>query len=294
MTAPRPPSRIDQTLTIAVLALLIVGCYLVLQPFLTAVVWAAILSVTAWPLYLRLRHSVGNRHGVAALLMVLAIALTLLAPFVIVGATIADNAERVGDTLRSLAERGPPEPPAWVAGIPVVGERASTYWGSFTHDTARVLDELRKWSEPLRKAVFAGGATVLGGFLQLSLSILLAYFFFRDGDTAQARLRAAIERIAPRRGTRLMDVAAATVRGVVLGILGTALAQGVLMAVGAWIAGMHAAPLLGFLVFLLSPVPIGPPLVWGAAALWLFAQDQPGWAIFMLVWGAASCRPSTT
>jgi predicted PurR-regulated permease PerM len=47
----KTPTRIDQMLTLAVLALLIVGCFLVLQPFITAVVWAAILCVTSWPLF---------------------------------------------------------------------------------------------------------------------------------------------------------------------------------------------------------------------------------------------------
>ena len=32
-------------------------------------------------------------------------------------------------------------------------------------------------------------------------------------------------------------------------------------------------------------VPIGPPLIWGGAAAWLFYQDQHGWALFMLVYG---------
>jgi hypothetical protein len=45
-TPKKQPTRIDHTLTLAGLALLIVGCFLVLQPFLTAVVLAAILCVT--------------------------------------------------------------------------------------------------------------------------------------------------------------------------------------------------------------------------------------------------------
>jgi predicted PurR-regulated permease PerM len=36
---------------------------------------------------------------------------------------------------------------------------------------------------------------------------------------------------------------------------------------------------------MLSMVPIGPPLIWGGAAAWLFAQDQTGWAIFMAIYG---------
>ena len=188
--------------------------------------------------------------------------------------------------LQRLVAEGPPAPPEWVAQIPLVGPQLADYWGGFAHDTARLVEELRKLAEPARRLALSGGTTLLAGLLQLSLSILIAFFFFRDGDAILARLRAAGERIAGDRARRLLAVATETTRGVVLGILGTALVQGILMGLGAWMAGIDAAPLLGFLVFLLSPVPVGPPLIWGGAAALLMAQGETGWGIFMLVWGA--------
>jgi predicted PurR-regulated permease PerM len=55
--------------------------------------------------------------------------------------------------------------------------------------------------------------------------------------------------------------------------------------VGFLIAGVPGAVLLGFATFFLSMVPIGPPLIWGGAAAWLYGQDQSGWAIFMVLYG---------
>ncbi len=282
----RPPTRIDQTLTIAVLALLLVGVFFVLQPFLTAIVWAVILAATLWPLFVWLRDRLNGRSSLAAFLVVSLVALTVFAPFVIVGATIAENADRVAGWVRMLAEEGPPEPPVWVGQLPYIGERAAEYWGGFAHDTSKVIDELRKIAEPARKVAVSGGATVLGALLQLALSIVIAFFLFQDGEALAGRLRGAAGRIAGERGQRLATVAAATVRGVVLGILGTALVQGVLAAIGFAIAGIKAAPLLGFVTFFLSPVPIGPPLVWIPAGLWLLKQGSTGMGIFVLGWGA--------
>ena len=278
--------RIDQTISLVALVLLVAGCYLVLKPFLTAIVWAAILSATTWPLFVRLRAALRGHTGLASLAMVILIALMLIAPFVIVGATIADNAEQLFALLQRFVAEGPPAPPEWVAQIPLAGPQLASYWGGFAHDTARLLEELRKLADPARKLALSGGTSVLAGLLQLSLSVLIAFFFFRDGDAILARLRTAGERIAGDRARRLLAVATVTTRGVVLGILGTALAQGILMGLGAWMAGIEAAPLLGFLVFLLSPVPVGPPLIWGGAAALLFMQGATGWGIFMLVWGA--------
>ena len=286
MPPSTPSSRIDQTLTLVVLALLIVGCFLVLRPFMTALLWAAILCTTAWPLYQRLLARLRGHATLAALLMVLAIAVILLAPFIVVGATIADNADRVAAWWRQLLETGPPELPAWIAQLPVIGPRAAEYWGSMAHDTAQVIEDLRKYIEPARKIALASGATFAAAVLQLALSIFIAFFFFRDGEIVVERLRGATERIAGERGFQLAVVAATTVRGVVLGILGTAIVQGVLAGLGLWIAGIKAAPLLGLLTFLLSPVPIGPPLVWVPAGLWLINVGETGWGLFVLAWGA--------
>src|SRR5438045_5453912 len=83
----------------------------------------------------------------------------------------------------------------------------------------------------------------------------------------------------------LLEIAGNTVRGVVYGILGTGLVQAVMAGIGFFIAGVPGAALLALLTFFLSVVPVGPPLVWIPAALWLFHQGSTGWGIFMLVWG---------
>jgi predicted PurR-regulated permease PerM len=75
------------------------------------------------------------------------------------------------------------------------------------------------------------------------------------------------------------------VRGVVYGILGTALVQSVIAGIGFAVAGIPQPGLLAFLTFFLSPLPVGPPLIWIPAALWLFARGSVGWGIFMICWG---------
>ncbi|MDQ2917412.1 MAG: AI-2E family transporter [Pseudomonadota bacterium] len=280
-----PPSRIDQTLQLAVLAMLIIGCYFVLQPFLTALVWAAILCTTTWPLYLRMHANLGGRDALAALAMVLLLSLLMLAPFIVVGATIADNAARMATWGRQILEAGPPEAPAWIARLPLIGERVADYWNSTAHDTAQLLSVLSQYLEPLRKFAVASGASVVGAVLQLALSIFIAWFMFRDGHAIVERMEAIAQRIAGDRGVHLASVATVTVRSVVLGVLGTALVQGVVAGIGFWIAGIGAATLLGLLTFVMSPVPIGPPLVWVPAGLWLINDGQTGWGIFVLLWG---------
>jgi predicted PurR-regulated permease PerM len=74
--------------------------------------------------------------------------------------------------------------------------------------------------------------------------------------------------------------------GVIYGIIGTGIVQAVLTAFGLWICGIPGAFLLGVATFFLSLIPVGAPLVWLPASLWLFYTGATGWAIFLFVWGA--------
>ena len=290
--SPTPPlspaaARIEQWITLVVLAVLVGGCYLVLKPFLTAVILAIILCCATWPVFARLQRAMGGRATWAALLVTLAVALVVLAPFVIVGISLAQNVNELLEHGKRLIDEGPPDPPAWVGQIPLVGEHARAYWAGIAHDSASFIGDLKQYIQPLQAFAISSGASVAQGALQLALSIFIAFFFYRDGEAMSRRLTAGVGRIAGANGQHLIGVAVATMRGVVYGILGTAIAQGVLAAVGFWLAGVPAAPLLGLVTFFLSPVPIGPPLIWAPAAFWLFSQDHAGWGVFMLIWGVA-------
>ncbi|HKQ24941.1 MAG TPA: AI-2E family transporter [Burkholderiales bacterium] len=275
----------DRILGVGALALLVAGCLLVLFPVVTALLLAVILAYSTWPLYVRLRHAVGGRNSVAAALMMVAATVFLLAPFVIVASGLADNAAALMEALRGVFDAGLPEMPPWVKTLPVVGASIDTYWRSLANDDSQLIEEMKNLIAPAREVLLKTGGFLVAGVLQLALSVLVAFFLFRDGDAVAARVRDAASRVAGPDSRRLLDVAGKTVNSVVYGILGTALAQGVLAGIGFLIAGVPGATLLGLGTFFLSVVPVGPPLIWGAATVWLYFQGSVGMAIFMFLWG---------
>ncbi len=265
---------------------LLCGCLLVLLPFFSSLLWAVVLVCASWPAYSRLLKLVGNRHSIAAFVMTLGMILMLLLPFVIIGTTLADNVKEMTAATQKFIQQGPPAPPEWLAKVPVAGQRMTEYWQSFASDTAKLWTQLQKLVEPAGTWLLKGGLTLGGGLLKLALSIFIAFFLFRSGAVAGRWLEALVRHIAGDRGTHLLTVAGNTVRGVVYGILGTALSQAVLAGIGFFIAGVPGAALLALLTFFASIVPVlGTALTWVPAALWLFHQGATGWAIFMLIWG---------
>lgn len=151
-----------------------------------------------------------------------------------------------------------------------------------SQDLAGLLGESLAWV--IRRAL-SMTLSVGQGVVQLVLSGFLAFFLLRDASILSDRLAVAADRLAGTRGQRLITVAGDTVRGVIYGILGTAVAQALVAGLGFWIAGVPGAVLLSVLTFFFAVVPFGPPMIWLPASLWLFAQDKPGLGIFMLLWG---------
>jgi predicted PurR-regulated permease PerM len=281
----RAEARIEQLVGIALLALLAIGCFLVLRPFLSALLWGLILAFSAWPLHARLVERLGGRRTLAAGLMTLLIAAVFILPLVAVGTGLADSVAKVISIGRTLLAQGLPGPPVWVADLPMVGGQLHAYWQGLAQQGTAWTGALDPYLEQARSWALGTGLRLGEAILQVSLSVLAAFFVFRDGAAGARHLATAVERLAGPRAQTLLAVAGGTVKGVVYGIIGTALAQGSLQAIGLWLAGVPAAFFLGFLTFFLSFVPMGPALVWLPATAWLFYKGALGWGVFMALWG---------
>ena len=110
--------RIEQIVVIALLVVLALGCLTVLRPFLSALLWALILSFSSWPLYAWMLQRLNGRRSLAALLMTLLVAGVFILPLAAVGAGLADSVAKVGNMVAVLLRQGPPGPPIWVATQP--------------------------------------------------------------------------------------------------------------------------------------------------------------------------------
>jgi predicted PurR-regulated permease PerM len=278
-------TTLERIISGVVVLLLVGGCLLVLRPFVSALLWAVILSFSSWPIYRRLLKLVRGHRTLAALIMTIGMILVIFLPFVMIGAAVSDNVRDLTSAARSWTETGPPAPPAWLNKVPLFGKRIVDHWQIVATDSEKLLQIGKRLIAPTSALLVIIGKLLIGGLAQLALSILIAFFLFRDGEAAAKRTVATVERIADERGQRLLKVAGNTVRGVVYGILGTALVQAVMAGVGFFIAGVPGAGMLMLLTFFLSVVPVGPPLIWVPAMLWLFHQGSTGWAVFMLIWG---------
>lgn len=265
-----------------------IGCIAVLYPFLSALLWAAILTFTTWPAFVWLRrHARIGRMG-AAVAMVAVTTIVVVLPLALAVPGGADDADHLRAVVQGALQAGLPTAPRWLFSVPLVGAGIGTLWNTWAAD----IDVMVAFFRPYFGAAAEFGLTVLlgiaNGILGFLLALFIAFFFYASGDRLAGVLTAILRRIAGDRAERLIEVTGATVRGVVYGILGTAVVQGILTSFGLWLCGVPRPLLLGLVAGCLSVLPIGAPVVWIPCALWLLASGHLGWGIFLLIYGVVA------
>ncbi len=278
--------RTARLVGIAALAALAVACLLVLRPFISALLWAVIIVFSTWPVFSVLRENNRFSPGGAAAVMVVAMFLLVGLPIALAAPTSRGEVEALSASIEALLVGGLPGLGAWLAGLPVVGPWIRGWLGDAEFDLLGLAGLLRPYAGTITQQTVAVLLAILSGLAELLLAILLAFFFYRDGPAMAARTSALMDRLAGETGVRMLRLAADVTRGVVWGLVGTAVAQGILTAIGLSVAGVPQPVLLAVVAGVISIFPVGAPLVWIPASLWLFTQGETGWGIFMALYGA--------
>ncbi|MEO7761598.1 MAG: AI-2E family transporter, partial [Casimicrobiaceae bacterium] len=273
--------NLQQYAQLAAVVVVVIGCYQVLYPFIPAILFSAVVCSASWPLFLRLRRALRGRNAWAAALMTLLLVIVVLGPTIALAVSLVDDVTVGFDKLKVWLGHGAPEPPVWLKAIPLAGEFLDGYWQQLAASRDEAFNLLKSLGAPARNVIVVAGKAVGASVLQMTLATFIAFFFYREGEALVRATREILENLAGDLGDELLTTIDNTVTGVVHGIFGTALAQALVALIGFLIAGVPGALLLGMATFFLSMIPIGPPLVWGGAAIWLFYQGSIGWSIFM-------------
>ncbi len=270
------------------LLILVFGCFLVLRPFLSALLWAAILVWSTWPAYRVLRERLKLSPGLAAFVMVLAAFLLLGLPLVYATPTRREDIEGLRDAVEGLLTQGLPGVGDWLGQVPMVGPWLQSWWLQFDFGFSPLLDLVRPYAGTVAQTLLSLLLAVLSGIAEVLLAIFLAFFLYRDGPAIAARAQTALAKLSGggAQTRHLLELTGDVTRGVVFGLLGTAVAQGILTFIGLWIAGVPRPVLFGVIAGVISILPVGAPLVWIPATLWLVSQGETGWAVFLGLYGA--------
>lgn len=275
----------NDRLLVQILLLGLLGASLwVLAPFWSALFWAAVLSFASWPVMRWLTRLLKGRQSTAAGLLTGVWIVLVAVPLVMLGFNLADHIRDATAMIKGFQVEGLPPPPAWLEAVPLVGDRLVSAWETLDQQGSALFATVQPYLGQVGNFLLVRSAKIGGGILELALSLILVFFFYRDGPRLAAFVESLLERLIGERAEHYLELVAGTVQRVVNGVLGTAVAQAILAYIGFLIAGIPGALLLGLLTFACSLIMV-PPLIWGPAVAWLVWQGEIGMAIFLGIWG---------
>lgn len=280
---------IEQTAGVALVAVLVLFCLLVLKPFVSAMLWAAILVFATWPVYGFVKRRLAAGHAVLASgLMTFFATLLLVVPLALLAKSSLDMVAWGLERLQALKETGLPQLLAALEAHPFFGPHADTIRTGLAEafsDTER----LTRWGAGVSKVTAAWlvkrGVSLGYGVFQVVFSLIFMFFFYLQGEAMADRAAELMERVGGSFMGRLRNRMALTLNTVVRGTVGTAFVQAVAAGIGFAIFDVPNAGLFAVLVFVLGMLPMGPPLLWIPVGLWLLSNGRMGDGIGVLVYG---------
>ena len=270
-----------------VTALLLAGLLLlgfqVLRPFIVPAIWAGILSFVTWPGYLRLTRWCGGRRTLAALLMTLALTAAVILPVAWLAVLLQSEIVTAFTELLAALARGVRIPDNWLH-LPLVGPWLADLNLRLATDPAALRQALQQLFNTSYGALGPVLGKVGGNLAKMFVTMLSLFFYYRDGDAFASQVRGALEQVLGERVPAYLAAIGSTVKAVLLSLVATAVAQGVLAGIGYAIFGVRAPVFAAAVTTVAALIPFAVPLVWGGIVVWMFATGDTTHAVGLLVW----------
>jgi predicted PurR-regulated permease PerM len=269
---------------------IILAALFVTQRFVLPLLWAAILCIATWPLYLRALRMLGGREILAAALVTIVAALVFITPLALGVAQAAHQAPALAQMVANTNTEGLPAP-EWLHRIPMAGDAVYNWWQATLgqpHGLAHLLQDgsvghMQSASEVLKRV----GSGTLHRLIDIGFAFLCLFFFYKDGNALQDQTNALGAHLIGAERWSLYSLKVPTaVRATVNGLVLVGLAEGFLLGIGYQIAGVPSAVLWAAATGVLAIIPFGAPLAFGAVAALLLYQGNTAAAAAIVALGA--------
>ena len=282
--APRT-SLFDRVLAAIVVGFLLLATAITLKPFLPAILWAVVLAITSAPLHAWIERHMPRWPRLAAVLTSVALVLIFVIPAIGLTRSIIIYTPGVLAWVDQLSSTSVTQAPESIKNIPWVGELLSRNWEQIAAEgktyIAHFRTDIETWLAWGLQQIESVGLFMF----EIALGVVLAGVFLAHRKSLAVFVDTFFGRIGGPIGDALLERAVHTTRSTVRGVVGSAIAESIVATFAYFIAGVPAWLFLGGLTFFAALVQIGAPLVWIPVAVWLVANNEPGWAIFLVAWG---------
>ncbi|MDC8755521.1 AI-2E family transporter [Erythrobacter sp. sf7] len=284
---PHRTDELQHASFLLILAVVSLMMAVIVWPFATALLWAALAAIMFQPLYRWMLKKLNGRRNPAAILSLLVIFFAVLVPALWLATLVVQEALVLVSALQ--------EQPIDLAAsfdriygmLPQTAQEAvdRSGWANVSNAQAKLQELLAESAGMIASQAVSIGSGALGFILSFGVGLYVMFFLLRDGERIGRTLlnTVPVERsISERLAERFLGIVRATIKG--SGVVG--LVQGGLAGISFVIVGLESALLFGVLttIFALVPV-IGAGAVYVPVGLWLLVTGAVWQGVFVLVIG---------
>lgn len=284
-------NMIESSLRIGLLVLLLILSYDIIRPFTVPIMWGAIIAMAAFPLVKWLEPKLGGKRGLAATLVSLFFILVLVIPTWSATEAMLGGVKKLTAALEAGTLQVPP-PPAKVETWPLIGERLFAAWSNASSDLESFVQGNATQIKDLSGGVLKRIGGSLLGVLMFMVSIIIAGGFMTFAESCGAGAQRFFVRISgEKQGSQWAQLIVATVRSVLQGVVGVAVIQTILIAIGLVVAGVPGAPLWSAIILVLAIAQLPPLIVLAPIMVWMFSTADATtagiFAVYQVLAGAS-------
>jgi predicted PurR-regulated permease PerM len=277
----------DDTLVVLAIRLACLGLLgywtlIIIRPFLTIVIWSAIIAVALYPIFYWLSGKLHGYRMLAAFTITLLSLLLILGPATWLGLSLAESVRMLMARLSEGTIALPP-PPEAIKAWPLIGNKAYETWDQASTNLRALVTQAVPYLKPVGGTLLGAAGSFGINLLKFIAATIISGFLFIPGPALVESIKNILRHLAGARGTMFVDMAGATVRTISRGVIGVAVLQALLAGIGLIIAGVPAPGLISFLVLFLGIIQIGPSIILVPLVIWSwFAMDATSAVVFTL------------
>ena len=274
---------VDIALRIGFLGLLTIWCFNILRPLIIIVAWGVIIAVGLHPLHLKITKLLKGREKLSAVCVTtLGIIFLIILTMFFLNVTV-ENIQGMANILEE-GQVDIPLPYEKLVAIPVVGEELYEGLDFVTDNIEETFEKFKpqiKAFAPRLLSITAGvGVTIL----QFVISIIIAGVFLVNVEVTKNGVNKVFSILVGDYVDGFPEMAAASIRSVVQGVLGIAVIQALLSGIGMALVGVPGVGILSLLVMIVSIMQLPVPVILLPVAGYVFATSSTPVAVIYLIW----------
>jgi predicted PurR-regulated permease PerM len=274
---------VEVAIRLGLVFLLAAWCFLIVEPFIIMILWGLIIAIACYPLYAWMTAKLGGHDKLTAVVFTLLALAILITPTFMLIETAAETTQVLSTYLQEGKLTVPPPPPG-VEKWPVIGKEVSAFWSGASENLGATLTTIAPHLKEAAGWLLSTAAGAGIGVIQFVIAIIIAGVFLAHDEGIRAFLASLATRLSGTRGVEYAMLAGKTVRSVAQGVLGVALIQTLLAAVGLLAVDVPGAGLWALIVLMLAIIQLPPLLVLGPIIVYVFYTSSTTVAIIFMIW----------